>query len=69
MRSTVDRAFAFDLPDFGVDTNMLAREVVCSAMLFSHILAVQIPSLNFGALFEIIGGRHDLLTPPTQYSE
>jgi hypothetical protein len=69
MRSAVDRAFASDLPDFRVDANMFAREIVCSAVLFSHVLAVQIPSLDLGAFLEIISGRHDLLTPPTQCSE
>ena len=60
MRSAVDRAFASDLPDFRVDANMFAREIVCSAVLFSHVLAVQVPSLERGTLCEIVGGRHDL---------
>ena len=60
MRIAIGRASGFDLPDSGVDANMFTCEIVCSAVLFSHVLAVQVPSLERGALREIVGGRHDL---------
>jgi hypothetical protein len=54
------RASRVDLPDFGVDANMFTREIVCATILFSRVLAVQIPSLDLRGLCEFIGSRHDV---------
>jgi hypothetical protein len=59
MRITVDSVSGFDLPDFGVDANMFAREIVRASVLFSHVLAIQVPSLDLGSLCEFVGSRHD----------
>ena len=49
-----------DLPGFGVDANMFALDIVYSAVVFLHVLAVQIPSLDLRGLCEFIGSRHDV---------
>jgi hypothetical protein len=67
MRLAVNGASVYNLPDSGVDANMFAREIVCACVLFSHVLAVQIPSLELGALCEIVGSRHDLSTRSTRF--
>ena len=67
MRLAVNGASVHNLPGSGVDANMFAREIVYACVLFSHVLAVQIPSLELGALCEIVGSRHDLSTRSTLF--
>jgi hypothetical protein len=59
MRMAVDCASGLDSPDFGIDADMFAREIVCVYVLFRRVIAVQIPSLDLGSLCEFIGSRHD----------